>query len=1052
MPFVSSGLIQLWTDPVATGLNKLPARSSHRFYPDRYGALENKDSPWEVDLCGDWDFLTAQGPAEAEALIAQAEPAWKTLRVPGHPELQGFGSPHYTNISMPFPDEPPGVPANNPTGVYRKKIQIPDEWSGLRIILHFGSAESFLAVWVDGQPVGMGKGSRLPSEFDITELAAAGKTIEIRALVAKWSDACFIEDQDMWWLSGLPRRVALLAMPRVHAADVFVRARLEEDGTGRLSAEVAVAPPEKIPGSVAVELQLFDPTGNPVFSAPLQAKAEWTRESGQHFRGLARFDSKVEKVDPWHHENPALYTALVTVRHGDGVSHSAVKTGFRRIELRDGALLVNGRRVLIRGVNRHGFDPVHGRAVPEETMRRDIELMGKFHFNAVRCSHYPPDSRWLELCDEAGIFVIDEADIESHAFHNSLCNDTRYAAAWLDRTIRMVERDKNHPCVIAWSLGNESGHGANHDAAAGWVRHRDPSRPLHYEGAVSEFQSGLSYLHGTQATDIICPMYPEIQRLREAEAWLDHLSEHRTAHPSPEAPCRSARPLEKSPPSPWERPIILSEYSHSMGNSNGSLSDYFALFRSSRRIQGGFIWEWADHGILRKDSKDRPYFAYGGDFGDTPNDANFVCDGLVSSGRNPHPAMHEHRFLAQPVQASLRDRDTLEIHNRQDFTDTAWLSLEWILLADGEPAASGQLDAPVCHPQKTVTCPMPSPPLPAGKELHWRLVWRAARANRFFARGEEVAHVEIPIASTRKKSAPPSGSPPCIARNGHILEVKTESFSIRFDETAGHLVALETPAGPLCLGDPRPNLWRAATDNDGIKLWDGQDSKPLGRWLALGLDAISADGSTVTTETGARGESIIKTRRNLAGRHGNPIGIFENRLAFDSWDSFLVSHRLEFQGDGFEDLPRVGVLWPMAPGLENLRYFGLGPHENYPDRRSGALLGIHAGTVASEFFPFVMPQETGHHCDTRWVELSAADGRRARFEFESPTGFSALHFTPEALFASKGQLDLEPSPETFLCIDTAHRGLGTGSCGPDTLPEYHTGPGPHSWSYRVRIL
>ena len=1052
MPFVSSGLIQLWTDPAATGLNKLPARSSHRFHPDAAGANENSHSPWEIDLCGDWDFLTACGPAEAEALIAETDLDWQSIRVPGHPEFQGFGVPHYTNITMPFPEEPPTVPPNNPTGIYRKKIQVPSDWSGLRIVLHFGSAESFLAVWVDGQPVGMGKGSRLPSEFDITPFATPGKTIEIRALVAKWSDACFIEDQDMWWLSGLPRRVALLAMPAVHAADVFVRSHLNADGSGRLSAEVTVSPPAEIPNSAGVELQLFDPSGQPVFKAPLQAEAKWTREPNQHFRGMARFDQDIAQVDPWNHESPTLYTALVTVRHGDSVSNSAIKTGFRRFEVRDGAFLVNGRRVLFCGVNRHGFDPVHGRAVPEETMRRDIALMKKFHFNAVRCSHYPPDSRWLELCDEAGLYVIDEADIESHAFHNSLCNDTRFAAAWLDRTIRMVERDKNHPSVIAWSLGNESGHGANHDACAGWVRHRDPSRPVHYEGAVSEFQSGLSYLHGSLATDIICPMYPEIQRLREAEEWLETLSLNNAPLPSPQADCRSGRPLEKSLLRPWDRPIILCEYSHAMGNSNGSLADYFALFRSSRRIQGGFIWEWMDHGILRKDQNGRPYFAYGGDFGDSPNDANFVCDGLGSSDRHPHPAMWEHRFLAQPVHATLRDSKTLEIQNRQDFTDTSWLALEWTLLADGLPAASGEIVPPICPPGETVLCPMPTLSLPEAQELHWRLVWRAAVSKPFFDKGEEIAHVEIPVPGPEKNSLPRTGNPPSATRTAGILAIVTGSFDIRFEESTGHLISLNAPAGPLCANSPRPNLWRAATDNDGVKLWDGQDSKPLGRWLTLGLDAVSRTPEPTSLTTGGHGETVFTTLELLTGRQGKNLGRFKTLFVFDSQDSFLVHHHLELIGTEFHDLPRIGVLWPLASGLEELIYFGLGPRENYPDRRSGALLGIHQGTVTSELFPYVMPQETGHHCDTRWVELSASDGRRLRFEFEKPLGFSAIHFTPEMLFAGKRHVDLEPAKETFLSIDAAHRGVGSGSCGPDTLAKYHTGAGPHEWSYRLRFV
>ena len=1048
MSFLAPGLVNFLTDPALTGLNKLPGRSDHRICPDAASALRGDPSPWEQSLDGDWDFVLAPDPATAEELVQSPAVEWQTIRVPGHPEMQGHGKPHYTNIVMPFPEEPPHLPSVNPTGVYRRRVRVPDEWAGLRVVLHFGSAESFLAVWIDGRPVGVSKGSRLPAEFDITTAAVPGSTIEIRLVVAKWSDASYVEDQDMWWLSGLPRSVALLAMPPVHAADVFLRAGLDGPATGRLHAEISVPHGGDQAGPTTVTLQLHDAQGVPWPHALCSAEIDWSRDLSNFSRGQAVFDLSLDGITPWSHENPALYTALITVQHGSERSCTAVRTGFRRIEVRAGRLLINGERVLICGVNRHGFDPRHGRAVSVETMRRDIELLKKFHFNALRCAHYPPDSRWLDMCDEAGLYVIDEADIEAHAFHNWLCRDPRYAAAWLDRTMRMVQRDKNHPSVIAWSLGNESGYGPNHDAAAGWVRHYDPSRPLHYEGAVSEHQAGLSYLHGSAATDIICPMYPEIERLREAEQWLDQLAASDAPTPRPSVTCRSHRPLETPPLQPWERPIILSEYSHSMGNSNGSLADYFALFRSSARIQGGFIWEWADHGILREEADGRPFFAYGGDFGDAPNDANFVCDGMVSSDRRPHPAMYEHRFLAQPVHAEWDETGGIRIFNRQSFTDTSWLRADWELLLDGESASSGTLDVPSCAPGQSVLVRRPEFDAEPGREAVLRLRWRARSARQFFTEGETVAEVELPVAGPEATARRrPSSQPRLREEDGKML-VEADAFSLTIDPAGGGQLLLVNHAGPLTGAPLQPSLWRAATDNDGIKLWEGQESKPLGRWLRLGLDGVTTQWREM--RRGEAGEIVLS--QTMFSRQGDALGEFDTKLVFDSGNSFRVEHLLTMTpGEAGEDPPRVGVCWTLAAGLGQLAYHGRGPFENYPDRKSGALLGVYRGPVQEEFFPYVMPQESGYHCDTRWVELSAADGRRIRFVFDRPTGFSALHYTAGQIFAARRTTELQPAAETFLTIDAAHRGLGTGSCGPDTLARYRIGPGPHRWSYEVII-
>ncbi len=1052
---LQNGLPEIACDPGVIGIRKLPGRSSHRIFPDVSAARANGDNPWELSLDGTWDFHAAANIADGERVAAGLADGvnWGNIRVPGHPELQGCGVPHYTNVQMPFAEEPPCVPADNPTGVYRRKVEIPAGWRGLRVVLHFGSAESLLAVWVNGHAVGVSKGSRLPAEFDITALVESGHDAEIVAVVPKWSDANFIEDQDMWWLSGLPRSVKLLAMPAVHARDVFLRPLLDESGKGHVEAEVALgccAPPDD---PVVVTFQLIDPRGRPVFRTEMQASPSWTRSVGAHGRGAVVFKADVPRCQAWSAESPVLYTALVSVKYSSGESHSAVKTGFRRIEIREGSLLINGKRVLIFGVNRHSHDPDTGRAVSRERMRQDIALMKKNNFNAVRCSHYPPDSYWLELCDEVGLYVIDEADIESHAFHNSLCRDPRYATAWLDRTMRMVQRDKNHPCVIAWSVGNESGYGPSHDAAAAWVRHYDPSRPVHYEGAISVFQSGLTLLDGASATDIVCPMYAEIGALKDAEREFDRLARKGVPTRQREGVWRGGRGQPPAPLSPWERPIILCEYNHSMGNSNGSLADYFDLFRTSRRVQGGFIWEWADHGLRCTDVQGREYFAYGGDFGDMPNDANFVCDGIVNSDRIPHPAMREHRYLAQPCSLRADGKGALVLENRQHFTGTDWLRADWELVVEGEKKASGRLKLPPCEPESSVRVPMPVR-VPSGSgECFLNIRWSAAKPRGGFDKSEEVGADQIVLGRGAAKHLPARKSGPVsLTRRGSMTVVSSEAFVSEWDGKDGTLVSLRDASGLLLGGGPLLVLWRAALDNDGFKLLNSHLKKPLDRWRALGLDRVKERTAVCEFSAGRSGRVRLRVVREASGRDNWSDARFETVYDFDSGDSFLVIHTLTLGSPDMTDLPRVGVVWNLAAGMDALAYHGRGPHENYSDRKSSAMIGIHESRVADEYFPYEVPQETGHHCDTRWIELRKDKGDGLRFDFPRSLEFNALPFSSGDLFRARHAKDLVPRPDNFLTIDAAHRGVGSGSCGPDTLLQYRLLKRRYSWQYRVRIL
>jgi beta-galactosidase len=858
-----------WERPELTSRNRLPPSASLR-------------RP-TTSLSGRWDFALLPRP---EAAVDE----WSTIEVPGLWTMQGFAPPQYTNVVMPFDERPPRVPDENPTGIYRRRFTRPP---GERVVLYFGGSEGALFVTLNGEPVGIAKDARTPAEFDVTHLLEDEN--ELVCAVVQWSDASFVEDQDQWWHGGLPRDVFLYATPRDYVADVFARGFAD----GRFELDVD--------GPLA-RARLVDPDGRTV---------------------LDEFEGRVAGARLWSAEAPHLYTLVVTA----GDDEVSCRVGFRSVEVADRRLLVNGRAVRICGVNRHDHDDRRGRAVTRELMEADVRLMKRFNVNAVRCSHYPNDPYWLDLCDRHGLYVIDEANIEAHAYYDDLCADPRYAAAFLERVQNMVERDKNRPSVILWSLGNESGYGPNHDAAADWARERDPSRPLHYEGAIARDWSG-----GHRATDVVCPMYADVDSI---EAYARD----------------SADP----------RPLILCEFSHAMGNSNGGLADYYAAFDRHGALQGGFVWEWIDHGIRVADERGREYWAYGGDFGEARHDANFCADGLVWPDRTPHPAMYELKYLAAPVEVSSLGGGRYRIHNRNDFVDLSYLR--------GETEAG------------------PLPPLTAGpgESQDVQVDGDDLVTFRFFEGEHEVAWRQFELSEPREPEVRHTGPG-------------------SFDDL------------PLVLDGPRLQLWRAPTDNDGLPLHPGRSVGPLERWLELGLD------------------------------RGIPDGVVHRQVVHRlDGGALLVEHEVELP-DELRDLPRVGVVLVLVPGLEQLEWFGRGPWENYPDRQASAVVGRYRSTVADQYVPYIAPQEHGHRGDVRWLELTDGDGRGIRVSGMPLIEFSASHFTAADLTAARHTVDLEPRAEVILNLDHAQRGLGTASCGPDTSPRYRLNAPAYRFSYVIQQL
>ncbi len=1001
-----------WVAPELVQLGRLPIHSVP--HADR------------LELDGRWRFQLLARPD------ASPGDGWAEITVPGAWTMQGFADlPHYTNVQMPFEGNPPNVPEANPTGIYERTFELPAAWAGRRVVLHVGAAESVLIVRLNDREVGISKDSHLAAEFDLTDLVRPGSnTLNLR--VVKWSDATFVEDQDQWWHGGLTRSVFLYATGPVYLADIRAIPGLADDlTTGTLDLGALVAfPGDTLEPGWAVEARLegvAEPFRADARSVDRRSLMGWTLDdqrlmyrraaglplsetdgaawSAMYGRmappldGTVGWRIEVPGVERWSAEEPRLYALTVTLRAPNGAVAEEVelRVGFRRVEIVGLDLLINGERVLFRGVNRHDFDQFTGRTISREGLRADITVMKQFGFNAVRTSHYPNDPAFLDLTDELGLYVIDEADIESHAFQSTLCDDHRYLGAWVDRVSRMAQRDKNHASVILWSLGNESGHGPNHEAAAGWLRRYDPSRPLHYEGALR-----YDWTSDQGISDITCPMYPPISAI--------------VAH------ARSGR---------QRHPLIMCEYSHAMGNSNGTLGEYWDAIESTPGLQGGFIWEFWDHGLVQQMPDGSTRWAYGGDFGDVPNDGNFCADGLVWPDRRPKPAMWEHRAIAAPVRiVELHDRraGVLEIVNRQSFRGLGWLRARWELGIDGRVTASGEATLEDVGPGgrgAAVLVGWTDPALEPGAEA-WLTVRLVTAADEPWApAGSEVAAAQLAIGSSVDAAAGAvAGAPGSAGATSDAAAVEVD---------ADGLLVHPDLASP-----PTLSLWRAPTDNDRF----GGLADP---WLAWGLDrlerrlvGIERDGASTTVRCEYRTPAghVIAHDQVFRPLPGGRIQVDETAIVPDE----------------LADLPRVGTVLELRAELEQLEWFGTGPHETYPDRRRSGLVGRWRSTVTEQHVPYIRPQESGGHADVRWLELTDSTGRGVRIASDRPRQVSATHFRAADLAAASHDPELRPRESTVVQLDAAHRGIGTASCGPDTLPEYLVGPGIHRWSWTLHAV
>ena len=1191
-----------WENPHVFARGKQPGHVTLTPYADLVQATagDKAASPRYRLLNGEWQFHLAPNPDSVPAGFEAPDydtGAWGTIPVPSNWQLEGHELPIYVNVKEPFePCDPPHVPRdNNPVGCYRTIFELPADWSGQRVQLVCESLESATYLWLNGESVGYSEDSKIAAYFDLTPHLKPGANV-LALEVLKYSNASYLEDQDYWRLSGIARDVYLLARPTVHLRDFTVRTNLDAEYldavlqvTAQIHREGAAL------GACRARLSLFDADGQPVFEAVTSDAVEPTDGAD----APVEFRVPVAAPRKWSAEEPYRYQLVLELLDSDGQVLEAIpgRVGFRSVELKHGQMLINGVKVLMQGVNRHEFDPEHGRVITTESMIRDIEQMKRHNVNAVRTSHYPNDPRWYDLCDQYGIYLYDEANIESHAVWDKLTKDPDWREAMLDRVRGMVERDKNHPSVVVWSLGNESGFGPNHEVCSDWIRENDPTRLVHYHPAGDH-----------PSVDILGPMYPSVQQI-----------------------INMARKPEE------HRPVIMCEYAHSMGNSTGNLKEYWDAIRSHQRLQGGFVWDWVDQGLRKQyqlaqdlsghglhghlsgqlvdgklcdgwvtipptdllnfagapftlecwvrpaavegrnpliakgdhqyalltdgdslqfrvqasgpvvacakvpedwtsrwhhvagiydgralklyldgsqvaetahrggcDSCEFPVsigrneptlewfrgaigqvriydraltdgelgnleapaagavlwfdfdqvtdgpscYVYGGDWGEHTTDGIFCLNGLVFPDRTAHPALTEYKQILQPVAVEAVDlaKGKLAIENRRYFTDLSDLSATWEIATNGKVVSHGSLDCATIPPgdrhavQLGYDLPTPQP----GGEAWLTLRFCLTEATAWASAGHEVAfsQFKLPAKAAPQPVLPLADMPELtLTETDHNAVITGEGFKLTWSKASGLLTSWVVDGRELLSRGPRLQVWHAPTDNDRLK--------PLERqWKAAGLNRLQHLLTGFSTEL-----SVPHTAKVVCRISSSAAGVaagFKSTFAYTVYGSgeVVLEHDLKPQGE-LPLLPRIGVELDVVGALQQFTWYGLGPHETYPDRQGSGQLGLWSGTVDEQYVPYIYPQEHGNRSDVRWASLTDEQGAGLLVIAQPWLNVSVHNFTTADLTEARHTIELPHRDAVTLNLDLKVIGLGNGSCGPGLLPAYELHPEPAH--YRVRL-
>jgi len=1001
------------------------------------------DSRYYQLLSGTWKFHWVRAPGDRPMDFYRADfdaSGWEDIEVPGNWETQGYGTAIYLNHPYEFPRNQPHIPHDyNPVGSYRRDFDIPADWDGRQVFIHFGAVKSAFYLWVNGEKVGYSQGAKTPAEFDITDFVRAGSN-SVAVEVYRWSDGSYLECQDFWRISGIERDVYLYATPRVHVRDFFVNAGLDSSYTdGRLAVNVQLHNYGAVPAEeYRVDLRLLDGVardgaalglGADVAAAPVVTRLATAASPMPGSETSITFTADIDAVRRWTAETPELYTLLLEISDADGNLLEVISSriGFRTVEIRDAQLLVNGQSVTIRGVNRHEHDPERGHAVSRQRMIEDIRLMKEANVNAVRTSHYPNDPVWYELADEYGLYVVDEANIESHGYYyepdTTLGNKPEWIEPHLDRTRRMVERDKNHPSIIGWSLGNEAGNGVVFEATYDWIKQRDPSRPVQYERALT-----------APNTDIYVPMYARIERL--------------------------IRWAESNP----DRPLIMCEYAHAMGNSIGNLQDYWDVIERYPVLQGGFIWDWVDQGLYKIDAQTgERFFAYGGDFGDDPNDQNFLINGVIGADRQVNPHYWEVQKVYQAIDVRPVDLAAARvlIVNKHDFLDLDVFDMTWEYDIDGRTMEIGNRRAPSLAPGETVELDIGLPQVrpTRGQEMFLTVRFHTRAADGLLPAASVIAwdQLKMPFGTPAPVMDTADLPEPDIEDNDHTVRISGPEFSVAFNRGSGVMSSFKFADTELVQSGLAPNYWRAPTDNDiGNRMHQRSAA-----WRDATRDARASVFDVARMEDGSVGVFVsYRLPQALAGAVDIAYYVYGN-------GAVRVEQRVNSAAETPE-FPRVGMSMVLPSDFDHLAWYGRGPHESYSDRKTSAAVDYWEGPVDEQHHVYVRPQETGNKSDVRWLALTNDEGvgllavgdpllDASVWPFvQDDLDFDRLEGAPEgagprASIELKHTTDVTPRDLVTLNLDLAQRGVGgDNSWGARPHPQYTLTEDGYAYSFVLR--
>jgi len=1027
-----------WENPTMFNQNKEAPRASFVAYGTENFANSQyfEDSEFYQSLNGTWSFNWVASPDDRPFYFYKNDydtRDWDLIEVPSNWEIKGYGVPIYVNVKYPHAVDPPNIKHdNNPVGSYKREFKLPSAWKDHEVFLNFGAVSSAFYVWINEEQVGYSQDSKTPAVFNITDFIKTGKnTISVE--VYRWCDGSYLEDQDFWRLSGITRDVYLFARNKLHVRDIEVHAGLENSyQDGLLTVGVKIANKQAPQDEYILKLVCADTQG-----AVYEEERSFSTPETEEYLS---FSTLLKDVKPWSAEDPYLYDVSVTLRNSSGSVIESInqRIGFRTIEIKNKQLMVNGVAVYLKGTNLHEHHDINGHVVDEETMLKDIMLMKTHNLNAVRTSHYPQPERWYELCDQYGIYLIDETNIESHGIgydpDRTLADQPEWAAAHLDRTMNMVERDKNHPSVVIWSLGNEAGDGHNMLADYKWIKERDPSRPVQYERA--EKSTNAPERH----TDIWCPMYANLWYLERYA--LD----------------------EKN-----DRPLILCEYTHAMGNSNGNLQDYWDVIEKYPILQGGFVWDWVDQGLLTKNEAGETFWAYGGDFGppDVPSDGNFCMNGLVFPDRTPHPALEEVKKVYQYI--GFKEIDLLQgdllIENKYAFTNLKRFEVRWDIEEEGVVIANGKTEPFELAPGRSLrvnlgySLPDPKP----GLEYYLKVYatcpeqWTIVPAGHIYARSE----FKLPVYRPAVQGNPAKDSKLQVESSEGYVKLVGDEFSVAFDLASGFWKSWQLDGKELILEPLTANFWRAPIDNDF-----GNNLHIRAKvWRSAGANAKLSKQSVAKLSDEA---VVVKFDYKIPGLDDEDIANLMIKYTVHGSGDIIVDYAFEKGKKDLPEIPRIGMNLVIPKEFNSIEYYGRGPVENYWDRNTAAFVGRYSSSVGDQYVPYTRPQENGNKTDVRWLILNNDEGAGILVSGMPMFDFSVLHniLTDfESLQRTDGRqqdgveavnrhtTDVKPRDLVSLNIDYRQMGVGgDNSWGARTHPQYMLTDNNYSYRFRLKAF